>query len=330
VALSPFGFFVALSRQSGESAGPLQPHQRSKRRLIDEIKPAKKPKGLQGHASPLSRAGFVLVRSATSLGSGGVLADEWVSQTCNHRAPAGVEGGEEGQQLKVLIVAPTSVVTNWVREIRALRSVADHGVVHGAGRRETDQPTGEREHHHHQLRAVAARHRPIEEARVDYAILDEAQNIKNPLSATAAGSQRARRQTPPRTHRHAIENRLSEIWSIFEFVSPGLSGPAKVRGKNSPAPSTTAIRSKPRGCRRDSSVILRRTKNEGAKDLPRRSKSTKSSIWLPIKRPSTCRCCARCARRSWARSSARRRQEPTSHPGGLTKLRQAACDPRLL
>jgi SNF2 family DNA or RNA helicase len=63
-------------------------------------------------------------------------------------------------------------------------------------------------------------------AKVDWAVvvLDEAQNIKNPSSATA----RAARALPA-AHRIAltgtpVENRLSELWSILEFANPGLLG----------------------------------------------------------------------------------------------------------
>ena len=58
-----------------------------------------------------------------------------------------------------------------------------------------------------------------------YAILDEAQNIKNPLSATARAAKRLKAKRRLALSGTPIENRLSEIWSIFDFVSPGLLGP---------------------------------------------------------------------------------------------------------
>src|SRR5208282_4841318 len=58
-----------------------------------------------------------------------------------------------------------------------------------------------------------------------YAILDEAQNIKNPLSATARAAKRLKSERRLALTGTPIENRLSEIWSIFDFVSPGLLGP---------------------------------------------------------------------------------------------------------
>ena len=57
-----------------------------------------------------------------------------------------------------------------------------------------------------------------------YAILDEAQNIKNPMSATARAAKRLKASRRLALSGTPIENRLSEIWSIFDFVSPGLLG----------------------------------------------------------------------------------------------------------
>ena len=51
-----------------------------------------------------------------------------------------------------------------------------------------------------------------------YAILDEAQNIKNPLSATARAAKRLKAERRLALTGTPIENRLSEIWSIFDFV----------------------------------------------------------------------------------------------------------------
>src|SRR5690606_38972219 len=109
----------------------------------------------------------------------------------------------------------------------------------------------------------------LKKLRLDYAILDEAQNIKNPMSATAHAAKELNAD-----RRHAltgtpIENRLIEIWSIFEFVSPGLLGPLQMFEEKYARPidqgdSKTAARLRAT----IHPFLLRRTKTEVAKDLP--------------------------------------------------------------
>ncbi|HEY7163993.1 MAG TPA: SNF2-related protein [Candidatus Binatia bacterium] len=105
----------------------------------------------------------------------------------------------------------------------------------------------------------------------DYCVLDEAQAIKNAgtLSAKAARLLKAK-------HRLAmsgtpVENHLGELWSLFEFLNPGMLGSASVFGAarqdSSPTTRTVLARAlKP--------FILRRTKAEVARELPPKIEQT--------------------------------------------------------
>ena len=69
-----------------------------------------------------------------------------------------------------------------------------------------------------------------------YCVLDEAQHIKNPASATAQVAKTIKASRRLALTGTPVENRLSEIWSIFDFVSPGLAGPTRqVRGTIQPS-----------------------------------------------------------------------------------------------
>jgi SNF2 family DNA or RNA helicase len=105
----------------------------------------------------------------------------------------------------------------------------------------------------------------------DYCILDEAQAIKNAgtLSAKAARLLRA-------DHRLAlsgtpVENHLGELWSLFEFLNPGMLGNASVFGRagRNPDPATRSVLA--RALR---PFILRRTKSEVARELPAKTEQT--------------------------------------------------------
>ena len=112
---------------------------------------------------------------------------------------------------------------------------------------------------------------PLKDQRFDYCILDEAQAIKNAgtLSAKAArllcaDHRLAMSGTP-------VENHLGELWSLFEFLNPGMLGSASVFGNagRNPDEHTRAVLGK--ACR---PFILRRTKGQVATELPEKTEQT--------------------------------------------------------
>ncbi len=125
----------------------------------------------------------------------------------------------------VLVVAPTSVLPNWEREIErfALSSLAWCGTVPIAKRTSSKLEPSRRGAH--VLRAHSPRHRPsCGSVKFRTVILDEAQNIKNADSATAQAC-----KTMGADHKIALtgtplENRLTELWSFFDFLMPGFLG----------------------------------------------------------------------------------------------------------
>jgi SNF2 family DNA or RNA helicase len=105
--------------------------------------------------------------------------------------------------------------------------------------------------------------------KLDYVVLDEAQNIKNPQSATAQAARELNASRRLALTGTPIENRLSEIWSIFEFVSPGLLGPLSKFEERFARPIDQGDSKKAARLRAViHPFILRRTKTEVDKDLP--------------------------------------------------------------
>ncbi|HWO14009.1 MAG TPA: DEAD/DEAH box helicase, partial [Polyangiaceae bacterium] len=168
--------------------------------------------------------------------------------------------------------------------------------------------------------------------KLDYVILDEAQAIKNPQSATA---QAAKELTPNRRLALTgtpIENRLTEIWSIFDFVSPGILPPlAKFDERYSRPIDQGDSKAAARLKAIIHPFILRRTKMEVAKDLPAKIESDKvidlgpdqRAIYTQVLREVRAQVMGELDRVGMAKSQ-------LHILAGLTKLRQAACDPRLL
>lgn len=301
---------------------------------IDSIKPAKKPKNLKATLRPYQEQGLSWLRFIHEIGSGGVLADDMglgkTIQTIALLLLLKQEAKED--PLSALIVAPTSVVGNWQREIERFAPTLTTSLWHGAGRKENRKELDEA---NVVITSYALLRRDIEllrNLRLDYVILDEAQNIKNPASATAHAAKEL-----PALRRLAltgtpIENRLSEIWSIFEFVSPGLLGPLQRFEERFGRPidqgdgkSAARLRSIIHP------FILRRTKSEVVQDLPPKIEVDKlvdlapdqKAIYMQVLREVRSQVMGEVDRQGVARSQ-------LHILAGLTKLRQAACDPRLL
>ncbi|HEY3499811.1 MAG TPA: DEAD/DEAH box helicase [Polyangiaceae bacterium] len=156
--------------------------------------------------------------------------------------------------------------------------------------------------------------------------------MKNPLSATAAAAKELRAARRLALTGTPIENRLSEIWSIFDFVSPGLLGTLRSFEERYSRPIEQGVSE--RAARLRSIIhpfILRRTKNEVAKDLPPKLEVDKivdlapdqRAIYLQVLREVRATVMGEVEKVGMAKSQ-------LHILAGLTKLRQAACDPRLL
>ncbi|MFO0610087.1 MAG: SNF2-related protein [Polyangiales bacterium] len=231
-----------------------------------------------------------------------------------------------------LVVAPTSVVTNWMREIErfapTLKAVAWMGP-------DRERLAPELATADVVLTSYALLRRDedfFQKQELAYAILDEAQNIKNPLSATARAAKKLRSKRRLALTGTPIENRLSEIWSIFDFLAPGMLGDLATFEERYARP---VDRGDAEATRRLRAVIhpltLRRTKSEVAKDLPERIVVERECELPPIQRTLYQQILAQVRANVLGeidRVGVARSQ--IAILAGLTRLRQAACDPRLL
>lgn len=182
---------------------------------------AKLPPGFVGELRPYQKRGYSWLATLGRMGLGCCLADDMgLGKTVQLIAHLLNRKGRPH-----LVVCPTSVLGNWRREIQrfapSLKVVRYHGVDRSpAAMRRADVV----------LTTYGLLHRDLpdfQKVRWDVFALDEAQAIKNPDSKRA----RAARALQAR-HRVAlsgtpVENRLDELWSIMEFLVPGLLGPRR-------------------------------------------------------------------------------------------------------
>ena len=127
----------------------------------------------------------------------------------------------------ILIVCPTSVMNNWEREINRFAPTLSTVIHHGDGRKKGKTFTKQVKDKNLVITSYSLVHRDLktlQQADWEGIVLDEAQNIKNAAAKQSqsireipAGFRIALTGTP-------VENRLSELWSILDFLNPGFLG----------------------------------------------------------------------------------------------------------
>ncbi len=132
-----------------------------------------------------------------------------------------------GARGPVLVVCPTTVVNNWLKEANFFTPGLKVMVHHGSGRNRMDGFLEAAKSHDIVISSYGLLHRDIgfmKKVKWSGIIMDEAQNIKNPeakrsLAARSldAGCRIALTGTP-------VENHVGDLWSIMEFLNPGLLG----------------------------------------------------------------------------------------------------------
>ena len=236
------------------------------------ITPAPQPAGFVGQLRGYQLEGLGWLEFLREFGLGGCLADDMgVGKTAQvlalleTRRAAKVKGPS-------LVVVPKSLVFNWQQEAARftpkLRLLEYTGI--GRSRAEfaghdvvlTTYGT---------LRRDAVEFQGID---FDYVVLDEATAIKNPTSESAKAVRLLKARHRLAMSGTPVENHLGELWSLFEFLNPGMMGAstvmqlagASLRNPSEETRKILALALRP--------YILRRTKEQVASELPAKVEQT--------------------------------------------------------
>jgi hypothetical protein len=272
-----------LAGQPGASCDAVFEHARNELRRFKGIRPAAAPQGFRGELRRYQAEGLGWLHFLRQFSFGGCLADDMgLGKTVQVLALLEARRAERESLRRKggpvpgpsLIVVPKSLIFNWKQEagrFAPLLKVLDHtggmrqkGTEHVAGFDVVLTTYGTLRNDVVEFKDVC----------FDYVILDEAQAIKNASSASAkavrllsAGHRLAMSGTP-------VENHLGELWSLFEFLNPGMLGAASVfqmaRGseRNSDPEDRRVLAQALRP------FLLRRTKEQVIKDLPPKVEQT--------------------------------------------------------
>ncbi|MCZ4496222.1 MAG: helicase, partial [Thermoleophilia bacterium] len=186
------------------------------------------PAGLRAELRPYQLRGAAWLASMAQLGLGACLADDMgLGKTVQTLAVVLDAWERDPAGGPTLIVCPTSVVTNWTRELEQFTPDLPWFVQHGSGRRTGDALVEAAQRSGVVFTSYAVLARDIQ-ALVDVpwrmVVLDEAQNIKNPSTRHSRAARSLRAPARVVLTGTPVENHVGDLWSIMEFLNPGLLG----------------------------------------------------------------------------------------------------------
>jgi superfamily II DNA or RNA helicase len=306
-----------------------------------EVAPMAEPAGFRGELRPYQKAGLGWLAFLAEVGLGGCLADDMgLGKTIQVLAlllarKRGADAAGEGDGPRPsLVVAPRSLVYNWLDE--AARFAPELATLDytGSGRKALRERFDEHDlvvTTYGTLRRDAA---ALAGIRFGHAILDEAQAIKNAGSQTAKAARALAADHRLVLTGTPVENHLSELASLFEYVNPGMLGRAARFQELFGARRIASPEDEPvlaDLARALGPFILRRTKAQVLPELPPKTEQTllvtldrsQRALYDELRSHYRARLTSRIGEVGLARSKMQVLE-------ALLRLRQAACHPGLL
>lgn len=245
----------------------------ARQRLLhfEGIRPADQPEGFNGQLRDYQREGLAWLRFLREFNFGGCLADDMglgktaqVLAYLEERRAAGAGAS--------LVVVPRSLVFNWMRE--AARFTPALRVMDYSGPQRRQMKIDDADVVLSTYGTLRTDIVELKEREFDTVVLDEAQAIKNATTAAAKAARLLRGKHKLALSGTPIENHLGELWSLFEFLNPGMLGSARAFSDY----SAQSAGNDPEGRRVLAHAlrpfILRRTKGQVAKELPDHTEQT--------------------------------------------------------
>ncbi|HNP02304.1 MAG TPA: SNF2-related protein, partial [Agitococcus sp.] len=293
------------------------------------------PQGFVGELRPYQQQGLGWLQFLRDTEHGGILADDMglgkTAQTLAHILLEKQAG--HLQQKPALIIAPTSLMYNWLKEAQKFTPDLKVLVLQGTNRHQDFDKIPQHDIVLSTYPLLARDEELLKQHQYHLLILDEAQNIKNPRAKAA----QVVRQLDAK-HRLCLtgtpmENHLGELWSLFYFLMPGFLSSQELFNKNYRHPiekkGDNQLRQKL--VNRIKPFMMRRLKTEVAKELPAKTtievnvdmSESQSKLYEAVRVAMQANIQDIIAKQGFKRSQ-------IAILDALLKLRQVCCHPSLL
>lgn len=190
-----------------------------------QIKQVKTPAGVKATLRPYQQTGFNWLLYMRQLGFGACLADDMGLGKTLQVLTFLERLRKSNPDAKVLLIVPASLLGNWEKETLRFTPKIEYLILHGKGAKQLEEDMEETEALLYiTTYGMAVRMEKLQNWTWDCLILDEAQAIKNP----ATKQTRAIKKIPSKQRiamtGTPIENDLTNLWSLFDFLNKGLLG----------------------------------------------------------------------------------------------------------
>ena len=190
-----------------------------------KVAPIAPPPSFKAALRPYQGEGLSWLGFLREAGFGGVLADDMgLGKTVQALAFLAHEKAEGRLDKPALIVSPTSVLPNWQAEAERFAPELSVLPLRGLERRQMFDRIPQHDLVLTTYPLLARDHEVLLAQEFHVTILDEAQAIKNPKAGVSALAHRLKARHRLALTGTPLENNLGEVWSLFEFLSPGLLG----------------------------------------------------------------------------------------------------------
>jgi SNF2 family DNA or RNA helicase len=237
-----------------------------------KVKRVKPPEGLRTNLRNYQIDGISWLNFLYEYRLGGILADDMglgkTVQTIAHLLRLKENGKLEKP---ALVVVPTTLIANWEREIENFAPNLSYTTVYGKNRKKKLEEAfkGSTDLILTTYNLILKDKELYREKEFSFIILDEAQKVKNYRTKTYGAVVSLKGENRLALSGTPIENNLSELWALFNFLMPGFLGTINEFKKNfqNPIEKGDSKLKKLLG-KRVRPFILRRTKKEVLKELP--------------------------------------------------------------
>lgn len=229
------------------------------------------PTSLKATLFPYQKVGFLWIKRMLEESNGCILGDEMgLGKTM--QVITEMLNLKERKEIPMLVVAPISLLTNWHRECAkfapSLKTIVHYG---------HDRISNYKDFQNYDVvitsyTTVVSDIHMLNMIKWKFVALDEAQNIKNPFSARARACKGISRKRSIAVSGTPFENHITDIWSLIDFVQPGLLGSLENYKETITDDVSGGKRIEPIL----SPLMIRRLVVDVAKDLPEKVVSTQA------------------------------------------------------
>ncbi len=304
-----------------------------KMRDFSGIKKVAVPRGLNATLRDYQRDGLNWLQFLREYGFNGILADDMgLGKTVQTLAHLLIEKRSGRMTEPALIVAPTSLMGNWRREVEKFTPALTVTLLHGNDRKERFSTIKSSDIILTTYPLLSRDSDVLLEHQYHCVVLDEAQAIKNAKTKMSAIVRELKAQHRLCLTGTPLENHLGELWSLFDFLMPGFLGNNTqfTRSYRTPIEKHGSSECGQSLARRVQPFLLRREKNEVAAELPAKTEiihnielgKEQAQVYESI----------RVSMDKRVRDVIKKQGVARSHItilDALLKLRQVCCDPRL-